>query len=148
MDKYLYRGVNPDMYDSTDGQLVPKAQGQPFKRAVKYGQGFKYGEVTFGGSAKNSVVGHQRDSSSFRSSGVSTTPIFDNAKEYATHGGQYLFGYVYKIDTDLLDEAGVDAHRVSEHAPNPAIPEDEEVILVAKDFGTLPAEIIVEIVKV
>jgi hypothetical protein len=148
MNKYLYRGVNPDMYESSGGQLAPKAQGQPFKRAVKYDQGFKYGEVTYGESTKNAVVGHQRDSSSFPSSGVSTTPIFNNAKEYATHKGQYSFSHVYKIDTNLLADAGVEAYEVSEHAPKPATPADEEVILVAKDFGTLPAEIIVEIVKV
>lgn len=147
MERYLYRGVNSEMHERTEGQLIPKALGHPFKRAGKYGQ-FKYGEITYGKSTKNAVVGHQKDSSSFPSSGVSTTPIFENAKEYATHKGKYSSGYVYKIDTHQLSHAGVEAHIVSEHAPMPSIPEDEEVILVASDYGALPSDIVVEIIKV
>jgi hypothetical protein len=55
---------------------------------------------------------------------------------------------VYKIDTELLEKCGVSAYSVSEHATAPAIPDDEEVILVAKDFGPLPSEIVVEVFEV
>jgi hypothetical protein len=60
MKRYLYRRVNPEMYQSRRGRLEPKAIGKSFKGTVKYGQGFKYGEVTYGSSTKNTVVGHQR----------------------------------------------------------------------------------------
>lgn len=148
MERYLYRGVNPEVYKSTGGRLVPKAIGQPFKRAVKYGQGFKYVEVTYGESTKNAVVGHQKDSSAFPSSGVSTTRVFDNAKAYATHKGRSASGYVFKIDTKLFESSRVKAYEVSEYAPNPAIPGDREIILVAGDCGVLPDDIVVEIIKV
>lgn len=148
MDRYLYRGVNPDMYDSTGGRLFPKAIGEPFKRAIKYGQGFKYGEITYGKSAKNAIVAHQRDSSAFPSSGVSTTPVFENAETYALHKGKYTSGYVFKIDTERFESAGVIGYDVSEYAPTPAIPEDKEIILVAEDFGALPKYIVVEIIEV
>ena len=81
IERYLYRGVNSELYESTCGQLILKALGRPFERVVKYGQGFKFGEFTYGKSTKNAVVGHQKDSSRFTSSGVSTTPIFENAKK-------------------------------------------------------------------
>lgn len=148
MERYLYRGVNPEMYESTGGRLVPKAIGQPFKRAAKYGQGFKYGEVTYGESTKNAIVGHQKDSFAFPSSGVSTTPIFDNARAYATHKGKYPSGYVFKIDTKLFESSCVKAYEVSEYVPNPAIPGDREIILVAGDCGVLPDDIVVEIINV
>lgn len=148
MERYLYRGVNPEMYESTGGRLVPTAIGEPFKRQMKYGQGFKYGEFTYGKSTKNAVMGHQRNSSAFPSSGVSTTPIFKNAKIYATHKRKYDSGYIFKIDTELLDSARVIAHDVSKYIAKPAIPGDKEVILVASDNGTLPPNIIVEIIKV
>jgi hypothetical protein len=148
MNRYLYRGENPDMYESSGGRLIPKAFGEPFMRAIKYGQGFKYGEITYGKSAKSAIVAHQKDSSAFPSSGVSTTPVFENAKAYALHKGKYKSGYVFKIDTERFESAGVTAWDVSKYAPTPAIPEDKEIILVAEDFGALPKDIVVEIIEV
>ena len=94
------------------------------------------------------MIGQQRDSSKHPTSGVSTTPIFDRAVHYATHGGCHPTGYVYKIDTALLKAHGVTPYPVDQHAVKPAIPEDEEVILVASDFGALPDDIIVEVISV
>ena len=68
--------------------------------------------------------------------------------QYATHRGEHSSGYVYKFDTNLLKTHGVKAFRVGQYTVKPAIPEDEEVILVASDFGALPDEIIVEVVRV
>ncbi|MDI9434277.1 MAG: hypothetical protein QM570_21375 [Planctomycetota bacterium] len=146
--RYLYRGVNSDMYERTGGCLLPKVIGEPFERSIKYGQEFKYGEITYGKSAKNAIVAHQRNSSAFPSSGVSTTPVFENAKAYALHNGRYAAGYVFRIDTELLETAGVRAYEVSEYAAKPAIPEDKEIILVAEDFGVLPRGIVVEVIEV
>jgi len=148
MARYLHRGVNSDLYNRTGGQLIPKAIGKPFKRAMKYGQGFKYGTFTYGTSTKNAIVAHQRDSSRFPSSGVSTTPIFENAKIYATHRGKFKSGFIFKIDTELLASFYVEAYEVSNYVQKPAIPKDKEVILVASDQGSLPTDIVVEIIKV
>ncbi len=149
MAQYLYRGVNPDLYRSTGGKLRPKACSEDFKRPVYYGEEVYYGDGTvYGESERNAVIMHQRDSSKYRTSGVSTTPIYENAVRYATHNGKHPSGYVYKIDTTLLEAHGVKAYSVDQHAVKPAIPEDQEVILVASDFGALPDEIIVEVVAV
>lgn len=147
MERYLYRGVNAKMHKDTGGKLEPKAIGEPFKRFVKYGQ-FKYGQVTYGESAQNAVVSHQENSTEYPTSGVSTTPHFENAKAYATHQGKHTSGVVYKIDSELLIKAKVTAYKVIDFITRPAIPEDKEVILVAKDLGPLPDQIVVEVIKV
>ncbi len=149
MERYLYRGVNPDLHAKTGGKLEPKRSGQEFRREVYYGEEVYYGNgSTYGESETNAAIMHQRDSSKYPSSGVSTTPIFENAKSYATHGGKYQRGYVYKIDTTLLEPARVKAYPVGDHAVQPAIPSDREVILVAADYGALPQEIVVEVIEV
>ncbi len=149
MQRYLYRGVNPDLYRATGGQLVPKASGVPFKQYVYFGGGSYFGDGTvFGQSERNAIIQHQRDSAKNPGAGVSTTPFFENAKVYATHKGKYTSGYVFKIDSELLDAYYVSRYVVAEHATSPAIPEDEEVILVAQDFGPLPSQIVVEVMDV
>jgi hypothetical protein len=149
MERYLYRGVNPDIYQATNGKLIPRSPGRPFKRPVYYGEVVRYGEgCTYGESETNAIIMHQKDSSKFHSAGISTTPSFDNAKLYATHNENYDFGYVYKIDTEKLEKYGVKAYPVSEYAVQPAIPGDKEVILVADNLAALPGEIVVEIIKV
>ncbi len=149
LPRYLYRGVNPELHKATNGQLVPKEIGEQFKRAIYFGGDFYWGDGSvYGDSDRNAVIQHQRNSSKNRTSGVSTTPIFENAKLYATYDGKYGSGYIYKIDTDLFESHGVNYYVVSEYAEKPAIPEDKEVILVAKDFGVLPSGIVVEIIEV
>ena len=149
MERYLYRGVNPELYQASNGKMIPKSIGRQFRRPVHYGEGGCYGEgLKYGESETNAVIMHQKDSSKYPTSGVSTTPIYENARSYATHNGKYDSGYVYKIDTELLEKNGVKSYSVSEHALYPAIPGDREVILVADKFGALPDEIIVEIIKV
>jgi hypothetical protein len=148
MERYVYRGVNPELYQESNGKLIPKSVGRQFKCPVYYGE-VHYGEgVTYGESETNAVIMHQKDSSKYPSSGVSTTPIFENAKSYATHHGKYDSGYVYKIDTELLEKDGVKAYPVDQYAVLPAIPGDREVILVADNLGELPDTIVVEIIKV
>jgi len=147
MERYLYRGVNSEMYESTGEKLVPKMIGVDFQRIEKYGY-FKYGTRIYGKSTKNAVVAHQENSSINPSSGVSTTPFIENAKIYATHKGKFKSGYVFKIDRGLLESAGVSDYEVAEYTKNPAITDDKEIILVASDCGVLPKDIVVEIIKV
>jgi len=148
MDRYLYRGVNHLLYEESRGRLIPKAFGHPFKANNYFGGDtyFRDGSV-FGPSKRNAVIKHQRDSSKHPTSGVSTTPIYENARKYATHNGKYTEGYVFTIDVQLLDQHGVNIYHVAEHATKPTIPNDKEVILVADDFGILPKEIIIKVEK-
>lgn len=149
MERFLYRGVNDKQHHKTKGKLIPKEPGKPFKRFVHYGEDVYYGGGnTYVESETNAVIMHQIDSSKYPSSGISTTPIFENAKLYATYKGKYASGVVYKIDTELLEAASVKAYPVDTHAVNPTVPGDREVILVARDFMELPNEIIIEIIEV
>ncbi len=149
MTRYLYRGANLDLHRRTGGKLKPKAEGEAFKRPVYYGEEAYYGDGSvYGESERNAVIMHQRNSSKYRTAGVSTTPSYENAVRYATHDGKHESGYVYKIDSTLLEAHGVTAYFVDQHAVKPQIPGDQEVILVARDFGELPDEIIVEVIEV
>ena len=149
-DRYLFRGVNSKMHAETKGALEPKQIGEPFSREVYYGEELYYnGGSVYGRSERNAVLMHNQDSSKNKTSGVSTTPNYDNAIIYATNNkGKYSSGIIYKIDTSLLEQYGVKGYIVEEHVKRPAIPEDEEIILVARDFGVLPSEIVIEVINV
>ena len=148
MERYLYRGVNFDLYKQSEGKLIPKEMGKPFKDHAYYGNAYWGDGSVYGESETNVIIPHQRDSNKNPSSGVSTTPFYENAKIYATHNGKYETGFIYKIDTGKLAEFGVKYYEVSEYATQQAIPEDKEVILVAKDYSILPEEIIDEVIEV
>ena len=134
---------------------MPKSPGNTFRQPIYYGstgdpeKDSYYGDgSTYGASETNAVIKHQRNSSKNPTSGISTTPKLDNAKKYATYDGKYQAGFVYVIDTALLPEHGVTAHDVAAHATLPAIPGDQEIILVAAYFDALPPEIVVEVIVV
>jgi len=147
--RFLYRGVNENLYRATETKLSPRAPGQEFKRSIYFGEEAYWGDGSVHGESEtNAVIMHQRNSAKYPTSGISTTPIFENAARYATHDGKYHSGCVYKIDVNLLSQCGVKAFPVDQHAVRPAIPNDREIILVANDFGTLPDEIIIEIIEV
>jgi len=146
MEKILYRGVNKKLDEHNGGKLLPKDIGKPFKSYANYGEVEYNDGSVYGESEANSVVMHQKDSSKYPTSGISTTPIIENAKSYAKHGGQN--GYIYKIDTSLLESHAVTYFPVSKYATQPKIPGDQEIILVAKDNGALPIEIIIEKIEV
>lgn len=148
MDQFLYRGVNLKLHQQNAGKLVPIGLGKPFRSHAYWGDAEWDDGSVFGESERNTVIQHQRNSSKHATSGISTTPIFKNACRYATHDNKYTAGYVYKIDSSLLETYEVSFYVVEEHATQPAIPGDKEVILVAKDFGTLPKEIVVEVIEI
>jgi hypothetical protein len=148
MERYLFRGVNPQLHADTKGILVPKTF-EPFRYAFHYGESVYYGGgAVYGESTANAVLRHQQNQAGFPTSGVSTTPIVERAAIYATLSSKYSSGFVYKIDTAQLPLFDVTAYVVADYAVQPSVPEDNEVILVAQDFGALPREIVVEIIEV
>lgn len=145
---YLYRGVSERMHSDNGGRLITKTQ-KVFEHCFVAGEGLTCGAgAIVGTSSRNAVIRHQLNQEGFPTSGISTTPHFDRAKFYATKGGEYPTGYVYKIDRALVRANGVQEYIVAEHANFPSIPEDDEVILVASDHGPLPAIIIVEVIVI
>jgi hypothetical protein len=147
--RYLYRGENKEMHRCSGGVLRPKLINQPFTYVFKADTSIRAdGSATAGSSEKNAVYGHQLSSEKFPTSGISTTPIFQRAQYYATRGGRFARGYVFKLDRKVLESIGVKEYIVSKWVENPNIPEDEEVILVAQDMGMLPWDVVVEIIEV
>jgi hypothetical protein len=146
-DRYLYRGINEKLYETSKGVLYPKLNC-PFNYIFKADYTIKGdGSATAGPSEKNAVLRHELRQEGFPTSGISTTPVFERAQYYATNGGKYSIGYVFKIDRNLFRKFGVKEYIVSEWIPHPSIPEDKEIILVAQDFGSLPIEVIVDTMK-
>jgi len=145
--RYLYRGVSEQKYDETGGGLRPKVTS-PFEYVFKFDGSITFdGSWNFGTSVTNAVRRHELRQKGFPSSGVSTTPVFEQARFYATQGGT-VKGFVLKIDRSLLPQYNITEYVVSEWIVSPSVPNDLEVILVASDFGTLPPDIVVEIIEV
>jgi hypothetical protein len=144
---YLYRGVSDSIHRKNNGWLIPK-KIESFRYAFHCGEGLTCGSgAKCGSSETNAVIRHQLNQEGFPTSGISTTPHFERAQFYATHGGKRT-GYVYKIDRSFLDMHDVQEFIVSEFTKCPSVPEDDEVILVASDFGPLPEESVVDVISV
>jgi len=142
---FLYRGVNSDIAKRKEG-LKPK--GLQFKRLPRHGESYvRHGNgVTHGLSTNNSILAHQIDSSEFPSSGISTSPKFDIARNYATYGGKK--GVVYKIDKRKLQENDIDIFIVKDYVLYPHKPEDEEVILRHRFDKEISFDIVVDIINI
>ena len=52
------------------------------------------------------------------------------------------------IDPEKFAEHSVSAYVVKEYVNSPSIPEDDDIILVAQDFNSLPMGIVNEVHKV
>lgn len=133
------------MHAAFGGELRPKEE-KPFLRSPEFGRA-EWGNAFWGESTQNAVIEHQQHQAGYPTSGVSTTPLLERAKFYATNGGKSPLGYIYVISFEALKSEGVTAYVVNEIVPMPSVPEDEEVILVAREFGSLPRNIVVEIIE-
>lgn len=142
---FLYRGISAILHEKNQGRLIPKSV-ESFSYTFQYGED-KYGSgAAYGHSTRNAVIRHQLRQEGFPTSGVSTTPMFEQAKSYALYESER--GYIYKIDRTRLAAHGVKEYVVSEYAKQPSAPKDEEVILVAADNGILPDTVVVETIAV
>ena len=151
--KFLYRGESKEMYEKNNGQLIPK--GNEFTHVFTPSDHlYPSNSIFVGECEQNAVVTHQSGElmaeQRFQSAGISTTPIFERARFYAIHirGSKTTDGWIYIINRNILRELGIEEKVVSELVEFPSIPEDQEVILVAKDRGTLPKEIIIQMLEV
>ncbi len=144
-DRHLYRGVNDEMHKAYRAELRPK-QFTPFTRAPEFGRD-EWDNCFYGDSPLNAVVEHQRFQAGYPTSGVSTTPFLERARFYATRGGELSSGYIYVIDPKLCRAHGVMLYSVNDIVPQPSIAADDEVILVAQDFGVIPAAVVIKIIQ-
>ena len=148
--KYLYRGECEDLFQMRNGKLFPK---KPYEKFAGYacagaqhvvcGSGVQFGE-----SDLNTVIQHQWAQAGIPTSGISSSPHMDRAKFYALIGGDAKKGYIFKLSVELLRECGVSIYRVNDWVPNPAVPQDDEHVLVAWDFGQIPESAIVEVMAI
>ncbi len=143
MSNFLFRGVNLEFHKKFNGQLKPKDFCQ-FAKEFKWDE-FEWDNFYWDENENNAVIEHQLHQAGYPTSGISTTSVLERAKYYATHDGKYDSGVIYVIDPSICESLGVKLYVVRNIVPSPSIPEDDEVILVAKDFGEVPKEVIVDI---
>lgn len=150
--EFLYRGVSVELYGRLKGKLKPKQEKyahafQSFACAGNRHAGCGSGVIA-GESVKNTVILHQWKRKGFPTSGISTTPFENRAKEYALTESNVSEGYIYKLSVKLLKDAGVSIYRVRDYVPWPYVPEDDEYVIVAKNFKGIPESAIVSIFKI
>lgn len=148
--EYLYRGVSLSMFQELDGKLMPKQMCDPFSSIPCAGDPHAVcgSGIVAGDASINSVVFHQWRQLGLPTSGVSFTPFWERAKFYAFSGGRNLEGYIFKISVKKLIEASVLVYKVNDLVPHPAVPDDDEHILVARDCKEISEQVIVSVRKV
>lgn len=146
--EFLYRGVNANLYQKLNGKILPKPEkaGQQFHSYACAGDPHAVcgSGIVAGESGGNTVILHQWGQKGYPTSGVSSSPKKERAIVYALGEGNTK-GYIYTLSVNALRDEGVMIYKVSEYATNPAIPEDDEHVLVASDFGEISTLAIVSI---
>ncbi len=129
LPRYLYRALRPAEIDAGI-VLIPKA------RNLYLAEPILPMELPFDliENPKSARQRHQYDSHQYPTSYVSTTPLFERSKHYATYSdpvaGIVATKTIVKIDTTTFDTFGIVAHHVAtDHAPfQISKPEDDEII--------------------
>ena len=146
---FLYRGVNEELYKLLNGEIRPKPEkfGHEFSSYVCAGDPHAVcnSGIVAGKSIDNTVILHQWSQKGYPTSGVSTSPIKERAKFYALEDGKYSKGYIYTLSINLLKKHDVTIYRVKDFVTYPAIPEDDEHILVANNFQKIPSDVIITV---
>ncbi len=148
----LYRGINTEMYEKGNGQIKPK--GMVTLTMLYPGKIVPLNTLFPGKSMKHGIDKHQniyrQDEDNFKenSAYISTTPIYDIAKKYATCNNS-VAGYVFIIDRTMLARYNIEEFIVTDIANIVFEPKDKEVLLLTNPHGAcLPSEVILDIQKV
>lgn len=150
MNRFLYRGINLEMFRECHGLLKPRGTESV---ADLYPSEYLFpSERLFPGKHENNAVDKHQNPNRYNeadfknhSAYLSTTPLLDRATYYATSGNK-VHGVVFVIDRSLLAEHQVSEYCVSQIATVITVPEDEEVLLLTQPSGSpLPDAVILEI---
>lgn len=137
--KKLFRGVSKILDCKNDGLIKPSGE---VKNVVALHDGtIKYnGTFTYGNSLPNTARAHQLKSGLYGAAGISTSRSEQIAIRFATSRYRQE-GYIYVINEDLLQEAGIEALEFE----NSAYPNQKEVTLILPDSEEhLPSSLILE----
>lgn len=145
MEGILYRGVHESRFSGVKSALVPK-EPRPFTKEPKWDVAM-WDNSTWGTSTINAVIEHQHAQEGLPTSGLSTTPFFERARLYALGRVASGCGYVLFIDIEKCQELGIEQYRVNTLVHHPAVPEDDEVILVAPS-GDISEQVVVKVERV
>lgn len=134
----LYRGINKQADEENGGRLSPKGN---LVEVIPQADGKWKLDGTFkcGPCKSNTARAHQIESGLYGGCGISTSRSEEIAIRFATIE-RSEDGYVYVIDEELLETAGVIAYEF----PDPLNPHEMEVTLIERSGGSLPESVIVE----
>jgi hypothetical protein len=145
----IYRGVNCEMLSIIFSEKVIHPKAHQFEIIFQHNGQIRFdGSATYGKSPRNAVVGHQIDSSLFKTSGISTTPNLERAKFYALNNMRNEKGFILEFDTERIDKTEYQLIVVSEIVKSPKVPEDSEIILKRFDNKSIPFRLVTKILKV
>jgi hypothetical protein len=99
------------------------------------------GSATHGKSFRNAILGHQKDSNIFQTSGISTTPNWCIALNYALHNKKHSSGVILELDLASLSEGEYEWFDINSIVLYPEKPEDNEILVKRKDNGNFPLEL-------
>lgn len=143
--KYLYRALRKEEIFAGN-KLIPKSQ-EPFQKRPALGFDTKLGWCVLGKTKEYAIRQHQCPQDESPTSGISTTPHLERAEYYAKKER-----IIVKINRQLFNKHSIeecDVNKCLEKFPEDiAKPEDNEIILVKKDGGSFPKEIIEEVMKI
>lgn len=137
--KYLYRALRKEEIGAGN-ILIPKSQ-DTFSRPARFGIDMRFPIELH--SETNAVRQHQWKQKGLPTSGISTTPHLERAKNYNKNG------VIVKIDRHSLTKFGIKEYDVDKYLilEDIACPEDDETILVNEDRASFPKEIIQAVLK-
>ena len=140
-NKYFYKALRPE--EIREGNILIRKSQVPFRSDPCFGIDMRF-PIEFG-SETNAVRQHQWERRGLPTSGISTTPHLERAKDYARHN------VIVKINRQLFSKYCIKEYVVKEYLEkfpeDIAVPEDDEIILVKEDGGPFPKEIIVGVIK-
>jgi hypothetical protein len=142
----LYRGVHESKYRDVLSALTPKERA-PFQKEPAWDVA-EWDTSDWNATETNAVIEHQHAQAGLPTSGLSTTPHLARARFYALGRAQAGCGYVVCIDASRCPPHAIEIYHVNAIVRHPAVPEDNEVILAAPDFGPVPEQVVVEVIKV
>ena len=146
MEKFLYRGISKEKYESDGKKIVPFKPGR-LKSFINLDDGHFLDEgFILDEAPNNTLLKHQKCSSTYPGPCISTTPHFNRAKSYALNSKPE--GLIFKINRCELIKHHIEEFPLNEKFENLKHPEDDEVLLYIPNGGFLPEEVIVEIIFV
>lgn len=138
LPEFLYRALRAIEIEQ-NYNLIPKSS-EPFSSGPRFGIDMVF-PISFGGP-ENAARQHNWNQNGFPTRGISSTPFRERAEFYGQTNK-----VIVKIATRDFEQLGISTFRIKDLKHGIAVPEDDEYIIIYKQDGVFPKQIIVEVIK-